>query len=147
MRPIKTILCPTDFSDGSRQALAETVDLAKTLGADLCLLHVCPLLLYAIEPGAHPDAPGFESEVKTRLRAELEGLAEGVRKQGVKVETLLLDGSPGQVIVEAAQERGVDMVALATYGRTGLTRLTLGSVAERVVRHSGVPVQSIRGPH
>jgi universal stress protein A len=142
----KTILCPTDFSTASRAALDQAVELAGALRAGLLLLHVCPILLYAIAPDAHPDAPGFEAAVKAKLKLELDALAEGLRKQGVAVQALLLDGNPGQVIIEVARDRKVDLIAMATHGRTGLARLTLGSVAERVVRTAGVPVLSLRGP-
>ena len=142
----KTILCPTDFSPASRAALDQAVELAGALHAGLLLLHVCPILLYAIAPDAHPDAPGFEAAVKAKLKQELDALAEGLRKRGVAVQPLLLDGNPGHVIIEVARDRKVDLIAMATHGRTGLARLTLGSVAERVVRTAGVPVLSLRGP-
>lgn len=146
MAAIKTILCPTDFSAHSRQGLDQIVELARALGAELCLLHVCPLLLYAIAPDAHPEAPGFEGAVKAKLTAELGALAESVRKHGVAVQTLLVDGNPGDVIAVVAAQRKVDLIAMVTHGRTGVSRLTLGSVAERTVRSSGVPVLTLRGP-
>jgi len=146
MAEIKTILCPTDFSPASRAALDHAAELARALGAELLVLHVCPLLLYAIAPDAHPDAPGFEAAIKDKLKVELDALGESLRKQGIAVQTLLVDGNPGHMIAEVAHDRKVDLIAMATHGRTGLPRLTLGSVAERVVRTAGVPVLSLRGP-
>jgi nucleotide-binding universal stress UspA family protein len=146
MAAIKTILCPTDFSAASKSALDQIVELARALDAELCLLHVCPIMLYAIAPDAHPDAPGFEAAVKAKLTTELETLAASLRSKGVAVQTLLVDGNPGHVIAEVAAKRKVDLVAMATHGRTGFPRLALGSVAERAVRSAGVPVLTLRGP-
>ena len=140
MTVIKKILAPTDFSEPSLRAADEAVDLAKLLGAEVHLLHVCQLLMYALAPDVVPDDPEFERRLKEKLAARLEETAQRLRSRGVEIHTLMVDGSPGREISEVAAERGFDLVVMATHGRTGMARFTLGSVAERTVRSSNVPV-------
>ncbi|MFI5308436.1 MAG: universal stress protein [Polyangiales bacterium] len=144
MAAIKKILAPTDFSELSLKALDEAVDLGKLLGAEVHVLHVCPLLMYALAPDVVPDDPEFERRLKERLAARLEETAQRLRARGANVHTLLVDGNPGREIAEVAAERGFDMVVMGTHGRTGFSRFTLGSVAERTVRGSRVPVLTLR---
>jgi nucleotide-binding universal stress UspA family protein len=89
--------------------------------------------------------PIGESEATRRaLEAELEARAEALRvRHGIDVEPLLRSGAPGRVIVEAAEELGVELVVLGTHGRSGLHHLVMGSTAERVVRRSSVPVLTV----
>jgi nucleotide-binding universal stress UspA family protein len=143
---IKKILAPTDFSDSARAAVDRAIDLAKTLGAEVYLLHVCPLLMYAIGPDVVPDDPDFERKLKAGLEEKLEALAAEVRDRGVPVHTLMADGNPAHEVAEVAAREGFDMVVMSTHGRSGLAHLTLGSVAERTVRHSQVPVLTVRTP-
>jgi nucleotide-binding universal stress UspA family protein len=144
MKEIKKILAPTDFSEISLKALDEAADFAKRLGAQLHVLHVCPLLMYALAPEVVPDDPEFERKLKEKLAARLEETAQRLRARGGEIHTLLVDGSPGREIAEVAAQRGFDLIVLATHGRTGLSRFTLGSVAERTVRSSSVPVLTLR---
>lgn len=146
MTTIRKILAPTDFSDISLRAAAEAVQLAAQVGAAVHLLHVCPLLMYALEPGVVPDDPEFEQRLKKRLEERLEQSAAQLRNRGAEVHTRLVDGNPGQVIAEIAGKDGFDLVVMATHGRTGLPRLMMGSVAERTVRTCPVPVLAWRPP-
>ena len=145
MAAFKKILAPTDFSPISVQAVREAVALAKQLGAEVQVLHVCPLLMYALNPEVVPDDPAFEQRLKKHLREELARTAESVRAPGVTVTTALVDGSPQHEIAKVAAQGGFDLVVMSTHGRTGLSHFTLGSVAERTVRTSSVPVLTIRG--
>jgi nucleotide-binding universal stress UspA family protein len=144
MKPIKKILAPTDFSEPSLQVLEQVLGLAAQLGAEVHVLHVCPLLMYAIAPDVVPDDPDFERELKARLAKKLEDTAASLRSRGAQVQTLLVDGNPGQMIPKVASERGYDLIVMATHGRTGLSHLALGSVAEKTVRSSSVPVLTLR---
>jgi len=144
MASIKKILAPTDFSELSVKALEEAGDLAKLLGAEVHVMHVCPLLMYALAPDVVPDDPEFERKLKERLAARLEETAKRLRARGVTVHTLLVDGNPGREVAEVASERGFDLVVMGTHGRTGFSHFTLGSVAERTVRSSRVPVLTLR---
>ncbi len=144
MTGIKKILAPTDFSELSLKAVEEAADLGNLLGAEVHVLHVCPLLAYALAPDVVPDDPEFERRLKERLAARLEQTAASLRARGGEIHTLLVDGNPGREIAEVAAERGFDLVVMGTHGRTGLSRWTLGSVAERTVRACSVPVLTLR---
>jgi len=140
----KRILAPIDFSPASDRALTSALELARMLGAELHVLHVVPLLAYAIAPEAMPDAPDFERRLKEELSKKLEATVKKLEGQGVTVKGLMLDGNPGHEIARAAHDDGYDMIVMPTHGRTGLSHVMLGSVAERVVRTARVPVLTLR---
>jgi len=133
------ISCAIDFSDHSRGAFDRAVELASRLDATLTLLHVCPsafpggeALLVHGEP-ADPLAGGPESARLDAWRMEAE------RALGRPVRTVLLAGNPAREIARYSR-RGTDLIVVGTRGPTGLGRLLLGSVAERVVRDAACPV-------
>ena len=66
------------------------------------------------------------------------------KKMGVEVETLVVEGNPAEEILIAAEERDIDIIVMGTLGRTGIQRLLLGSVAEKVIRHAPCPVFVVR---
>jgi universal stress protein A len=141
MLPFKRILCPTDFSEHSFKAIEAGGELARIFHAQLFLLHVIPPLPAL----SGPESPGsFDA---SRYQAALEGSAEksleAVKKKrlgrGVKVSALVSDGSPAREILRVAKVKRADLVVIATHGQTGLQHL-FGSVADRVMRHSSVPV-------
>jgi nucleotide-binding universal stress UspA family protein len=143
---IKRILVPIDFSPQSLQALDFAVDLAKPFRA---ALHV----LLVIEPVAYvvPDYAGAQNaalvevleEQRRSGRAELARLGKRYAKRGVALRTLLQTGQPYQVIADEARRSKADLIVMATHGRTGLSRLLTGSVAERVVRTATCPVLTL----
>ena len=141
---IGCILVPVDFSETSLHALAYAIDVAETTRAKVHVLHVCPLLVYALESGAVPDAPGFSEKLHAGLRAKLGDVAERVAARGLAVETSLVDGNPAHVIADVARSAGADLIVMATHGRKGFDHMMVGSVTERVVRMSPVPVLSVR---
>jgi nucleotide-binding universal stress UspA family protein len=135
----RKILCPTDFSEGSRQALRLVIE---KLGPDphLVLFHVWePPYVYGPDAGI----PG-SIFIETRTLAENElakwkGEAEQLGARGVT--TVMATGAPWHEIVEhARRDAAIDLIAMGTHGRTGLTHVLLGSVAEKVVRHASCPV-------
>jgi universal stress protein A len=136
----KKILCPIDFDDNSIAALHYARDLAKEHDATLYVMHVVFVLLpgagFPVEP--YPvvsDEPGKE-ELQKIAREHLDGK--------VRYELVARTGSPAETINQAAEDLGADLIVMATHGRTGVTRLFLGSVAEHVVRTSRRPVLTIR---
>ncbi|MEC7522768.1 MAG: universal stress protein [Myxococcota bacterium] len=142
------ILIPTDFSDASHLAIDAGGVLAAQLGAKVTLVHVH-------DPDAlHPPATiGWSPKQQDDLDAEItDAVAKGLddlRRSRLKtlenVETVILhDPSASQAICKYAEKIGADLIVLATHGRTGLKHLLIGSVAERVVRHSHVPVLTLR---
>jgi universal stress protein A len=144
----KKILCPIDFDDASIAALQYARDLAKQNDATLYVMHV----VYV--PVAHPDFPHEPYPVNTRLEAEaafsekpskreLEKIAER-HLEGSQYELITRSGNPAELIIQTAEDLQVDLIIMATHGRTGLPRLFLGSVAEHVLRASDRPVLTIR---
>ncbi|MCA9546962.1 MAG: universal stress protein [Myxococcales bacterium] len=136
--PKKTVVVPVDFSDRSMAAVHEALQMVD----DPKALHLVHVLLVM-----HPADPGiiFETvDVKTRqqrVRALLqEKLGEAIG--GATIHTPL--GSPGAEIVRIAEEIGAELIVMPSHGRTGLSRIALGSVAERVVRLSHCPVLVLR---
>jgi universal stress protein A len=142
---IRQILAPTDFSEFSRQAIDYAFELAQTFGAKLLLLHVIELPAYPIE-GFVPPSIGTTLSEDLERQASLD-LAQVLPKaQDTKVEVirLVVVGTPYRKIVEVAEEEKLDLIVMATHGRTGLSHLVMGSVAERVVRMAPCPVLTIR---
>ena len=143
---IKRIVHATDFSRASRPALALALDLARAFEAELILCHayqavtpmgageayVSPQLLQQMWTAAEQGA--------RRNLARLERSTQGSR---VRTKTLLVDGPAADAIVRAAQRKRADLLVVGTHGRTGVRRLLIGSVAERVVRTAMCPVVTV----
>jgi universal stress protein A len=141
MIPIKTILHPTDFSKPSEYALRFACALARDYRARLVLLHVIEPPVYFGELGMTVPLP---EDFHPRLKDRLEHLVSA--DCGVPVSTMLVEGKASKEILRIALERDCDLIVLGTHGRTGLSRVLLGSVAEVVTRHSHVPVLTLRNP-
>jgi universal stress protein A len=140
---LRTILVPVDFSEHSRAALNYAITLAQDFGGSIVVLHVLdPLLatgrldsarLRQLKSSSRGDA---EKQLKTLNRVLLE--------TGVRAELLLRNGPATNIIVATAVARNADLIIMGSEGRTGLRRLLIGSVAERVVRHAHCPVLVVR---
>lgn len=143
---VSTILCPVDFSATSEEAARYAVGLAEAVGAGrIVFLHVFQPPIYPLPEavGALLDAEA-QKAIRDHFRRELEGLAGRHSGHGIEVEAKLVEGFPHPVIVETAEDVGADLIVLATHGRSGLSHLLLGSVAEKVVRTSTIPVCTVR---
>lgn len=136
---MKTLIVPIDFSVGSERALEVALNIAAPLGLEPILLHVFepPFTAGDISPVL---VQTFFAEAVPATRAALEELA---RKNGVH-RTLFREGAPGPEIVRAAKEEDPRFVVMGTHGRTKLRHLVTGSVAAYVIRHSPVPVITVR---
>lgn len=147
MPELRNVLCPVDFSPWSDGAMRYAAWLCKQVGAQLTLLHVFETPAYASLPdGQNSVAMASIDESVRRLSQQLQRDLDAAIVQldaGRPIRTRLLDGLPYRAIIDAAQELGVDLIVMGTQGRTGLSRLLLGSVAERVVRLSGCPVLTV----
>jgi nucleotide-binding universal stress UspA family protein len=145
MDPVpKTILAATDFSETADKAARLARDLGRRFDAHIRMLHVVVILDDAHledEHRRHLDEL-MESTDETR-RTVMENDAEA--RTGVDISSHLVRGiAPGETIVESATNLGCDLIVMGTHGRRGLSHLLLGSVAERVVRTSTVPVLTVR---
>ncbi|MDD5557403.1 MAG: universal stress protein [bacterium] len=144
---INTIMCPTDFSDFSLHALDYAASFAGQYGARLILLHVVDIFLHdpAYFAPYVPDRAMFTG-YEANARARLEEIAAARVPKGIETETIIREGRAFLEIVSAARERKVDMIVIATHGRSGLSHAMFGSTAEKVVRKAPCPVLSIKHP-
>lgn len=141
------ILVPVDGSDTSRAALQEAIRLAKQLGSKLKLVHV-------VENARVFDAEGMVDyatlrDIATRSGEQVLARAKELANQsGLDAETTLLEGGGDRnenVIVAEAKQWLAELIVIGTHGRSGISRLLFGSVAEGVVRGASMPVLLIRG--
>jgi universal stress protein A len=147
MMEIRGILAPTDFSDFSKQALQEALELAQTFDAKLLLLHVVEPPPYPVEGlGLSPSSleVNLLDDLERMANIELAGVLPEAQRTGVEVGRHVVVGTPYRKIVEVAEAERVDLIVMATHGRTGLSHLVMGSVAERIVRTAPCPVLTIR---
>jgi nucleotide-binding universal stress UspA family protein len=141
------IVVPTDFSGGSEEAWALAQRIAEAVGSEIVLVHV------SVEPPSYGEASlpldtGWQVIESARkwVEQELEKWAGAAREKGISVRTLVRTGSPYQEIVNLATDERADLVAMGTHGRSGVSRLLLGSVADRVIRLAPCPVLTVRKP-
>ncbi len=144
MLPIKSILCPTDFSEPSYEALGAACELAEHFGSDLIILHVVapiPQVASNIGPSAF-NINTYQFELEKDAKKQLvEVVLERVPKS-LKVRQLVTHGNAADKILQSAK---VDLIVIASHGRTGWRDIFFGSVAEKVVRLSPVPVLTVSG--
>jgi nucleotide-binding universal stress UspA family protein len=137
-KAVRRVLAPIDFSNASEVAVQHAKEIALTYGAEVDLLHV-------VQEPVYPSAYGYEAaafptaEVIDSVEAQLGEMArEQIGYEHVMIEART--GDPGGQILDYTAENEIDLIVIATHGRTGLNRMLLGSVAERVLRRSPVPV-------
>ncbi len=139
------ILVATDFGDASRAAFDWSLNLAKTLGARVILVHVFDLPIIGF-----PDASivvGAERATRIANTAQAALEAESRRAEsGIPVEAWLRQGDPREAIPVLASVADAGLIVVGSHGRKGLARALLGSVAEAIVWASPVPVAVVRGP-
>ena len=147
---LKRILVPIDFSASSLAALDYAAELTTGFSPELLLLFVLEPVQFASAGHVYgsPTPINVESLIAEQRRlaqADLADLAARLTRRGVRARTAIGEGAPHRVIVDTASRLGADLIAMGTHGRTGLSRLFMGSVAEMVARHAGCPVLTVRG--
>lgn len=136
----RTIVCATDFGEASERAARQAVELARALGARLELVHVWEIPVIAALDGAMMLGPAQTARVTSELQAQLDAAVARCRESGIEVRGRLLEGMADREVVRLASEIGAELIVVGTHGRRGLTRMLLGSIADRIVRTSPVPV-------
>lgn len=141
--PFRRLLVPVDGGDASLQVVPHAAAFAKLFGSELDVLCVEDLPLpplgvqlpsmSRVRPGPAPEASSAVVKAVGRFR-----------EYGVEARPLLALGDPAAVILETAEANGADFIAMATHGRTGVARWALGSVTERVLRHTTLPMLVVR---
>ena len=147
---IKRMLCASDFSPASRPALRLAQELARALKARLILFHAYETSVPMANGGGYLP-PSVMQEMLTATRdaaaQSLKRLARSSQGKGVRMSTRLAEGPAAAAIVRAAKKQRVNLVVMGTHGRTGVRRLLMGSVADRVIRTASCPVLVVGARH
>ena len=134
------IVVAVDFEKASLKALEVAKELGRAMGAEVVIAHVYQVPMFTY-PGLEPALlPTFNAEISTaakRAVEELSALHGGLR-------AMLREGDPSTELLAVANELKAKMLVMGTHGRSGIAHLFLGSVAERVMRHSTIPVLTVR---
>lgn len=142
---LQRILVPTDFSESAATAMNYACELADKFQAELHVLHTLE-----VHPAPTPDfgmglaLPRYTTESKEAVAKSLSTLIESSKTAGRTVVHAVLEGSPRMEIVRYARQHEIDLIVLSTHGRTGLSHVLIGSVAENVVRTAPCPVLTVR---
>jgi nucleotide-binding universal stress UspA family protein len=143
------ILVPTDGSTLSRNAAKKAIGLAKALGARVTALHVTPpheMSFYGdFVPPNYVPSKDYEERVKKTALRYLEAIEKAAKTAGVRCKgTYVAGAQPFEQILKAAQKNRCDVIAMSSHGRSGISRLLLGSETAKVLTHSKIPVLVIR---
>jgi nucleotide-binding universal stress UspA family protein len=145
---IRSILLPTDFSDCAGSALAYATQFARQFDASIICLHVVeplvPAVGYAGITEPLPMGEDVSEQLEDAAARELPKISKHQDCTGLKVEEVMAHGDAASEIVRIAKERGVDLIVIASHGRTGWGRILFGSTAESVVRHAHCPVLVVK---
>lgn len=154
MFPVSSILWPTDGGEPSYQALEAAIAIAEKFNARIYALRVIAPVPALAGPGYAPmvgagyesmaikgyDIPLYQQELLKSAESDLsQVVAEKVPKD-IEISSEVKIGSPAEAIIEFAREKNVDIIIMATHGRTGISRFMIGSVAEKTIRQSTIPL-------
>jgi nucleotide-binding universal stress UspA family protein len=144
MASFRTILVPTDFSPHARLALDTAIDLAKTFGAKIHLLHAYHLPIQLAMPDQIVVPQTFWDDVRREAQRRLDEERARASGAGVEATTELLPDAPALAAVEVARRIKADLIVMGTRGLTGVKHVLLGSVAERTLRTAPCPVLTVK---
>ena len=135
------VLLPVDGSDPSFQAAEHAVDLAERYDATLHVLHVIDTAPYDAEVITSAVIGDLEQQGRNAIEEVVELAPTSASK---RIETAIRRGNPYETILEYVDEHDIDLIVMSTHGQTGIRRLVLGSVTEKIVRTAPVPVHTVR---
>ena len=144
------ILIPTDGSDLAEHAVKEGLSLAKSLGAKATVIAVVELWLGSQGPFMQPwsiqQLGEYNELAKKQAESVLERAKNAAKQTGVPCDTILVEEvqPPYQAIITNAADRGCDLIVMASHGRSGLAAVVLGSVTNKVLTHTKIPVLVVR---
>ncbi|GBD98869.1 putative universal stress protein [bacterium BMS3Abin07] len=142
---IKTVLCPTDFMEGSQEAVKYAVDIAKKYEAKLILLHVIHDLKKVTGWYVpHITMDELYKDIESGAMKELDKIFAEELRGFDNTERKILKGIPYVEIIRFAEDNKIDLIVMGTHGRKGLDRMIFGSTAEHVVKNAGCPVLTAR---
>lgn len=143
----KTILVPTDGSERSDKAITNAIDYARHCNARIIGISVAePYPFSPLAESSMAIDPGiYEDNVRSLAEQHVKKIADAAREANVTCETItVLSFAPDEEIVNAAKKFNCDVIFMASHGRSGLSRLFLGSKTQKVLAHSTVPVLVLR---
>jgi nucleotide-binding universal stress UspA family protein len=141
---IRKTLVSTDFSESSQRAFGYAAALAKSFDASLHLVHVLEESFSPRRGRQVYGANGRYDRAYDACRALLGAAAQSLAHASERISTEVREGTPAEEIISAAIDYGADVIVMATHGRTGLSHLVLGSVAEEVIHRARCPVLAVR---
>jgi|WetSurMetagenome_2_1015567.scaffolds.fasta_scaffold35007_2 universal stress protein A len=142
---IQSILVPIDFSIHSKNALKYAIPMAEQFKAKLHLVYVVEPTIYPADLGfGQVVLPGVEDELREKGAEELQALIDKEIGGRVEATSSVRTGNPHHEILNEAEERGVDLIVVATHGHSGVEHMLFGSTADRIVRHAHCPVLTVR---
>lgn len=140
---IKKILAPTDCSEPSVDAMRFAIELAKQHQAHLIIFHV----VSPPNPFVYTQASAIElakSDSKTNVEKMVEEYWESLGETDIEPEFIIKEGDPFDKIMRYAKQKACNLIVMGTHGRTGIMHIMMGSVAEKVVRYSPIPVLTVK---
>jgi len=144
MKELKKILCAVDFSDMSKIVASYANTFGEKFGSEVIVLYVAPSLTQYV--GFHVPPASIETFVGEIVSGAEKKMDVFVQEnfEGIQVRGVVKTGYPAEEILDLADSECVDMIVMGTHGRTGIDKILFGSVAEKVVKSSNVPVLTIR---
>jgi nucleotide-binding universal stress UspA family protein len=145
MSPFKQILVPTDFGEAAQHALDMAVSLAEKFNAEITLMHAVwvPTSMYPYSDALYL-AP--MDEWTRAAQKSLDAAVADLRQRYPRCKGIVVADDPAPAILAMAKKLRSDLIVMGTHGRRGLSRIFLGSVAEKTVRLSEIPVLTVGGP-
>ncbi len=144
MIQIKTVLVATDFSENAHQAVDSAINIAKTFGAKLEVIHAFQTPVPIVSPYEVVVPDGFLEQARDAAAQNLKAVVEKVSAEGVDVTSHLTEVPAAPAIARVAEENDVDLIVIGTRGHTGLKHVLLGSVAERTIRLAPCSVLTVK---
>ena len=141
---VKKILIATDGSEYTKNAVDYGIDLAKNTGAKLYTIYVIDTAAFASIPMDAAWESMYEL-LKQEGDEATKYVAERAEVEGLSIDRLTIEGHPAEEIIKFAEKNSINLIVMGTLGKSGLDRFLLGSVAEKVVRNSKIPVLVVRG--
>ncbi len=140
----KKILIATDGSEYTKNSIDYGIDLAKNVDAKLHVIYVIDTAAFASIP---MDAAweSMYSLLKQEGDEATKYVSDKAEAEGIEVEAVTVEGHPAEEIIKYAEKNSINLIVMGTLGKSGLDRFLLGSVAEKVVRTSKIPVLVVRG--
>lgn len=145
MSSFETILVPTDFGDSAELALDQAIMLARAMKGTIDLLYVCPFPMAGALDAYIPTAETIEM-MQEAGRKGLAASIEARKNSAVEIRPICMLGDARSCILDAAKDKGADLIVMGTHGRRGVSRFLFGSTAEAIVRTSPIPVLTVRAP-